>query len=231
MSEQNNQILSLFQISYLELLLSSKVLRFGDFQTKSGRKSPYFFNTGHLDSGERMASAANFYAEGIEQSFGRDVDNLYGPAYKGIPLCVAISDKLALRYGRDVSFTFNRKEAKDHGEGGQFVGRAYQGDEKIIIVEDVLTGGTSLRETMELLAKTSIKVSGAFIGIDREEKGLGSLSARTEIEQQFGIKIHSLLSLSDLISYLQTNIVLGQKWIDDETMAKIEQYRNLYGAV
>jgi orotate phosphoribosyltransferase len=166
---------------FVEILLESEVLRFGEFVTKSGRTSPYFFNTGNIDSGLVLAEAASFYAQKISETFGSEVTNLFGPAYKGIPLCVSVSEKLALKYGRDVSFTYNRKEAKDHGEGGTLVGHSYQPGDKVVIVEDVLTGGTSIRETMDLFRSIDVEVVGAIIGIDRQEKGSDvsvSISAR-----------------------------------------------------
>jgi len=216
---------------FVELLLESGVLTFGDFTTKSGRQSPYFFNTGRLDSGIRLGRAADLYADGIKTVFGSEIQNLYGPAYKGIPLCVAVSDRLTKLYDRDVSFTFNRKEAKAHGEGGVFVGREYSGEEKIVVVEDVLTGGTSLRETMELLKDSSVKIVGAFVGIDRQEKGTGALSARQEIEDVYGVPVKSLVNLSEIVDSLFNKKVLGKVWIDDQMKNKIDGYLSKYGVV
>lgn len=217
---------------FLELLLKAEVLRFGDFQTKSGRRSPYFFNTGLIDSGERLSAACELYAEAIAEHFGDRVQNLFGPAYKGIPLAVMTASKLAARLNRDISFTFNRKEAKDHGEGGVLVGRAYQGGENVVVVEDVITGGTSIAETMPILSRAKVNVIGLVVGIDRQELGSQvKLSARAEIEQKWGIPVISLLNLDQVIARLHNRPCGGRIWIDDALRTRIDAYRQQYGSV
>jgi orotate phosphoribosyltransferase len=213
---------------FVELLLESGVLNFGSFLTKSGRRSPYFFNTGKFDSGERLGKVADLYAEALLEHFGSRIDNLFGPAYKGIPLAVLTSDRLAKLYRKDVSFTFNRKETKDHGEGGLLVGHEYKGNEKVVIVEDVLTGGTSLRETESLLRRLDIQVLGIFVGIDRQEKGSGESSARTEIEQLYQAPVFSLVNMDDIVTTLFQQTILGHVWIDDALKVSIDQYREEY---
>lgn len=218
---------------FVEILLESKVLKFGEFLTKSGRTSPYFFNTGNIDSGLVLSEAAKFYAAKIKESFGEGVTNLFGPAYKGIPLCVSVAEKLATLYGRDVSFTYNRKEAKDHGEGGTLVGHTYQAGDKVVIVEDVLTGGTSIRETMDRFKSIDVEVVGAIIGIDRQEKGSNvdsNVSARKEVEQTYGIPVVSIADLDFIVETLHNKEVCGQVWIDDNTKNSIDDYRSKYGA-
>lgn len=214
---------------FLELLLESEVLRFGSFKTKSGRMSPFFFNTGNIDSGFRLTKLADIYSEVILEEFGPKVDNLFGPAYKGIPLAAAVSQALARKLQRDVSFTYNRKEAKDHGEGGSFVGRQYLHQEQVLIIEDVLTGGTSLRETLTNLRAKQVQVIGALVGVDRQEKGLGELSARAEIEMEFKIPVKSILRIDQVVSDLYNKTVQGRVWIDDEGLKDIKTYRSIFG--
>lgn len=215
---------------FVELLLKSGVLNFGTFTTKSGRLSPYFFNTGRFDSGMRLGKVADLYAASIASHFGAKVENLFGPAYKGIPLAVLSADRLAQLYQRDVSFTFNRKEAKDHGEGGNFVGHQYRGGENVVIVEDVLTGGTSLRETELMLRSLKLNILGIFVGIDRQERGSAMLSARQEIEQLFQAPVFNLVNMDDIISILYGQTVLGRVWIDKPIKLAIDEYRQQYCA-
>ena len=218
---------------FVEILLEANVLRFGEFMTKSGRLSPYFFNTGNIDSGLVLGEAAKYYAETIKENFGDGVTNLFGPAYKGIPLCVAVSEKLAHLYSRDVSFTYNRKEAKDHGEGGKLVGHDYKAGDKVVIVEDVLTGGTSIRETMDLFKSIDVEVVGAIIGIDRQERGKDvekAISARKEVEESYGIPVVSIVNLDSIVETLHNKEVSGKVWIDDNTKENIDAYRGKYGA-
>jgi orotate phosphoribosyltransferase len=218
----------MIQDDFLALMLDAGVLTFGEFKTKSGRMSPFFFNMGALDSGAKMARAAKLYASAMTEHFGTGFDNVFGPAYKAIPLAVAAAQQVAVDQKRDVSFTFNRKEAKDHGEGGLFVGRSYAGGERVVIVEDVLTGGTSFRETMALMRTTKARVVGAVIGLDREERGEGTLLARAEIAARFGFPIHAILTLSDVIEKLHNKEFAGKIWIDDNLKRKIDDYRAQY---
>jgi orotate phosphoribosyltransferase len=214
---------------YIELLLTSGVLSFGDFTTKSGRRSPYFFNTGRFDSGARIAAAGAAYAELIADRFGATVENLFGPAYKGIPLAVATASALSQRLGRDVSFTFNRKEAKDHGEGGLLVGRAYTGGEKVVVIEDVITGGTSFNETMPLLARYGVEVIGAVVGVDRQERGTGAASAFAEVRERYGVATAAIVTIDDVVQALHDRTVLGKVWIDDAARERIADYLSRYG--
>lgn len=220
---------------FVELLLKSGVLTFGEFKTKSGRLSPYFFNTGSFNSAVLLNQLAEYYATLIQETAElKKVDNLFGPAYKGIPLAIATASMLSKKVGHDISFTFNRKEAKDHGEQGFLVGFDYKKEvslPQVIVVEDVLTGGTSLRETFEILKQYKINILGIVLGIDREERS-GSdaqTSAKKEIESLYKTNIYSLISLSEIVSILHNKKVLGKIWIDDQGLERIKQYRSAYG--
>lgn len=213
---------------FLSLLLSSGVLRFGEFQTKSGRQSPYFFNMGHFDSAYKMKELSGYYAEKIFEVLEDKVDVLYGPAYKGIPLCVSVSQKLSDLYKRDVAFTFNRKEAKAHGEKGFFVGHTFKEGDRVLIIEDVLTGGTSLRETFELLKDEPIEIIGAIVGVDREEKGLTNLRAREEIEKNYKVAVYSILDIDSIVKRLYNREFNGKIWIDGGMKQSIDEYAKKY---
>jgi orotate phosphoribosyltransferase len=216
--------------AYIEQLLRSGVLRIGEFKTKSGRMSPFFFNTGELDSGHSLAAVAALYAEAIAERFPT-VDNLFGPAYKGIPLAVMTAAKLSDRLGRDISFTFNRKEVKDHGEGGLLVGRIYKGGEKVVVIEDVVTGGTSFNESIPLVRRFDVQVVGLAVGVDRQERGVGAdKSALTEVSDRWGVPALSLVTMRDVVSALHNREVLGKVWIDDAVKARIDEYMRTYAA-
>ncbi len=219
-----------FKDRYIELLLSSGALRFGEFKTKSGRLSPYFFNTGALDTGASLATVADLYADLIASRFGPRIDNLFGPAYKGIPLAVMIAYKLGERLGRDVSFTFNRKEAKDHGEGGTLIGRAYRGGERVVVVEDVITGGTSFGETLPLLTRLGVDLVGVVVGVDRRERGKGTMAAMAEVCEQWNVPGAALVTIHDVVARLHGRELHGKVWIDDACKKRIDAYLAQYGA-
>lgn len=222
------------KLDFIKLLLDAKVLRFGEFVTKSGRVSPYFFNTGHIDSGRILSKVTAFYSELIRNLYADTVTNLFGPAYKGIPLATAVAMDYFTRFGDDLSVSYNRKEKKDHGEGGTLVGRSYEGDsrQKVVIVEDVITGGTSIRETLQMLKNKNVDVIGAVVGIDREELGSREhLSAAKEMELEYGVKVHSVVKVTEIVELLSNKEVNGRVWIDDSTLEKIQLYRKQYGSV
>jgi orotate phosphoribosyltransferase len=220
--------LSSAQADFLENLLQAQVLKFGSFKTKSGRLSPFFLNFGAVCTGQALQKLAAGYVP-LGNEFP-SCNNLFGPAYKGIPLAVALSHPFAMHLGHEVSFTFNRKEAKDHGEGGGLVGQVYKGSEQVIIVEDVLTGGTSLRESIALLKSYGIRPLAAFIGVDRQEKGTGSKSAREEIENDFGLPVRSVLNIDSILGHLHNRTVAGKVWVNDEVFSQIQKYRQQYGS-
>ena len=219
----------MIQDRYIEWLLRSGALRFGEFKTKSGRLSPYFFNTGCFDTGLSLGGIAELYAETIAEHFGPRVENLFGPAYKGIPLAVMTAYQLSNRLGRDISYTFNRKEAKDHGEGGLLVGRPYRGGERVVLVEDVITGGTSFREMRPLLSSFKVEVVGIVVGVDRQERGTDSRTALAQVADEWGVKTASLVTVRDVVSRLHNREVLGRVWIDDGAKARIDEYLATYG--
>lgn len=188
-----------FRQEFIEFALERNVLRFGQFKTKAGRLSPYFFNAGLFNDGDSLGQLAEFYAKAVESS-GVAFDMLFGPAYKGIPLVAAISIVLAQR-GRNFPFAFNRKEAKDHGEGGSIVGAPLAG--RVLIVDDVISAGTSVRESVEIIRAAGATPAGVLIALDRMERGQGDLSAVQEVGRDYGIPVVAVASLTDLLSYLQ----------------------------
>lgn len=214
--------------AFLTMLLTNNGLRFGCFQTKSGRESPYFFNSGCFQTGALLAKVADIYAEEIAQHFP-SVTNVYGPAYKGIPLAVMISYKLGQRLGREVGYTFNRKEAKTHGDKGVLVGELYQGQERVVIVEDVITGGTSLRESHPLLSSFGVRPMGIVVGVDRQEVGVSGEMAKDEIQALYGCRLESILNIEDIYNELYNKHFCGKVWIDDNMAKQILAYREKYG--
>ena len=189
-----------YQREFIEFALSKQVLRFGDFTLKSGRKSPYFFNAGLFNSGRDLARLGRFYAAALVDA-GIDYDVLFGPAYKGIPIASATAVQLAEVHDQDVPWCFNRKEAKDHGEGGNLVGSPLQG--RIMLVDDVITAGTAIRESMDLIQANGAELAGVLIALDRQEKGKGELSAIQEVERDYQAKVIAIITLADLIAYLE----------------------------
>lgn len=206
---------------FIAFCIDSGVLRFGSFVTRSGRTTPYFFNAGLFDTGAKLDRLAGFYARSILQS-GLAFDMLFGPAYKGIALAAGTAMALA-REGRDVPFAFNRKEAKDHGEGGDIIGAPLAG--RVLIVDDVMTAGTAVREALDIILGNGATPAGVAISLDRMERGRGELSAIQEIEKQHGIPVIAIASLDDLIGFLQDNTEFRQN------LKAISEYRQQYGAV
>lgn len=209
-----------YKREFIEFALAQDVLRFGEFELKSGRISPYFFNAGLFNSGAALAQLGRFYAAAIEQS-GVEYDLVLGPAYKGIPLATTTVVALADQYGKDVPYAFNRKEAKTHGEGGQLVGAELDG--RVLIIDDVITAGTAVREVMTLIEQHDAKPAGVVIALNRQEKGSGDLSAIQEVERDYGVPVVSIISLNDLMAYLQA------KAGDETLLQRITDYRARYG--
>ena len=191
--------------SFIEFMMSADVLRFGSFVTKSGRNTPYFVNTGNYKTGLQNSRLGEFYAALVKETVGDQFDAMFGPAYKGIPLATSVSGALARNYGIDKPFFFNRKEAKDHGEGGNIVGYKPQDGDRVIIIEDVITAGTAVRETVPVLkAAADVKLSDMFISVNRSEVGTTpGKTALMEVKEEFGITVHSIISVSDIHEYLK----------------------------
>lgn len=218
------------QQSFVSFLLEADVLRFGDFTGKSGRKMPYFLDAGRYGRGSQLERLGQFYASTLERELGDGFDLLFGPAYKGIPLVAATSMQLARR-GRDVGFCFNRKEAKDHGEGGVLVGQRPKGGDRIVIVEDVTTAGTSVREVMPLLRGVAqVEVVGLIVSVDRQEKGRAVRSALNELGEEFGLRTMSIVTIDEILDFVRRSPPGGRRIIDAELDARIQKYRKEYGA-
>ncbi len=209
-----------YQREFIEFALERQVLRFGEFTLKSGRTSPYFFNAGLFNTGRDLARLGRFYASALVDS-GIEHDLLFGPAYKGIPIATTTAVALCEHHDIDIPYCFNRKEKKEHGEGGSLVGSELKG--RVMLVDDVITAGTAIRESMEIIAAHEAELAGVLIALDRQEKGKGELSAIQEVERDFGCEIVSIIKLSDLISYL------SEKPGMEVQLESVSAYRDQYG--
>jgi len=214
-----------YQLRFIDLALSRDALRFGNFKLKSGRESPYFFNAGLFSDGEAAAVLGQCYAAAILRS-GIEFDMIFGPAYKGIPLATALVIALATQHGRNVPYAFNRKEAKDHGEGGTVVGSPLRG--RVLVVDDVITAGTAVRESLEIIRNAGAQPVAVALALDRQERGQGNSSAVQEIESQQGLSCVSVVTLADLIETL-ANPPDGQARISAEQLTSLRDYRQRYG--
>ena len=213
-----------YKREFIQFLQSAGVLKFGDFTAKSGRKIPYFINAGMIKTGDEIAKLGEFYAKAYFEKVGNKPTVLYGPAYKGISIAVSAAVALS-KNGLDVPFFFNRKEAKDHGEGGVFVGYVPQAGEEVVIVEDVITAGTAIRESMAILSNLEdVKVAATFVMVDRKEKGKTEMSAMAEVEQEFGFPVYSVVDVYDIIEFLEEDPATA------ENVARIRNYLAVNGA-
>ena len=210
---------------FIQFMVENEVLCFGDFTLKSGRKAPYFINAGKYRTGSQIAQLGEYYAECFLEH-GVDAKTLIGPAYKGIPLAVATAIALATRHGVDVGFCFDRKEIKDHGEGGMFVGQALKDGDKVAIIEDVMTSGKALREILpKVKQEAAVKVQAMIISVDRQEKGTGEKSAVDEAYDEFCIKVYSIVTMQDIIEAIENGVIAGREYLQ-----AMKDYRKQYGA-
>ena len=210
-----------YQWEFIRFALDRNVLRFGEFTLKSGRTSPYFFNAGLFNTGSSLARLGRYYAQAMIHNGPKDVDMIFGPAYKGIPLAAVTAVSLADSFDIDLPYCFNRKEAKDHGEGGSLVGAPLEG--RVLIIDDVITAGTAIREVMQIIKTAGAEPAAVMVALDRQERGQGELSAIQEVERDFGIPVISIVSLTQILAFLE----------DDEQLRKylpaVQAYREQYG--
>lgn len=211
-----------YQRDFLRFAIDTGVLRFGRFTLKSGRISPYFFNAGGFNTGASLGKLGHYYAQAIIAT-GLPIDVLYGPAYKGIPLAAATAIALAHEHGRETPFAFNRKEAKDHGEGGLIVGSPLRGD--VLVIDDVITAGTSVRESAAIIQQAGARLAGVIIALDRQERGAAGTSAIAEVRATYGIPVHSIVTFDDLICYVE------ETGTATHTLSALADYRAQYGSV
>lgn len=219
-----------YKKEFIEFMIDCEVLKFGDFVTKSGRKTPFFVNTGFYRTSAQLRRLGEYYAKAIANTFGTEFDVLFGPAYKGIPLTVAASMALSEHYGADIRYCSNRKEVKDHGDKGILLGSPINDGDKVVIIEDVTTAGTSIHETLPIIkAQGKVDVLGLVVSVDRMERGQGEKSALKEIEEQFGFKTTAIVTMADVVEHLYNKEYKGRVIIDDSLKAAIDAYYDQYG--
>lgn len=220
-----------YKKEFIEFMIDCNVLKFGDFVTKSGRKTPFFVNTGFYRTGSQLKRLGEYYAEAINSEFGTGFDVLFGPAYKGIPLTVATTMAIADRYDEDIKYCSNRKEVKDHGDTGILLGSPIEDGDKVVIIEDVTTAGTSIEETLPIIkAQGDVEMVGMVVSVDRMERGQGKKSALKEIEEKYGFKTTSIVTMAEVVEHLYNKPYKGKVIIDDTLKAAIDAYYEQYGA-
>ena len=219
-----------YKQEFIEFMIDCEVLKFGDFVTKSGRKTPFFVNTGFYRTGTQLKRLGQYYAKAIHENFGEDFGILFGPAYKGIPLCVAAAMEMSELYGAEIGYCANRKEAKDHGDRGILLGSPIRDGDRIVIIEDVTTAGTSISETMPIIrAQGEAEVLGLVVSVDRCERGQGEHSALQEIAERYGIRTCAIVTMKEVVEHLYNRPYRGQVIIDDALRERIEAYYRQYG--
>ena len=219
-----------YKKEFIEFMIDCNVLKFGDFVTKSGRKTPFFVNTGFYRTGSQLKRLGEYYAQAIHDHFGFDFDVLFGPAYKGIPLSVAATIAISEKYDKDIRYCSNRKEVKDHGDKGILLGSPIQDGDKVIIIEDVTTAGTSIQETLPIIkAQGDVEVGGLVVSVDRMERGQGEKRALTEISEKYGMKTTAIVTMEEVVEHLYNKPYKGKVIIDDKLKAAIDAYYDQYG--
>ena len=220
-----------YKEAFIAFMVRSGVLTFGDFVTKSGRRTPYFINTGNYKTGAQAGKLGDYYAACIQEQFPDGIDCLFGPAYKGIPLVVSAAAALYRNYGRDLPYCFNRKEAKDHGEGGGRGGYKPQDGDRVAIVEDVVTAGTAVRESIALFRDVAkVDIRALFVSVDRMERGTRDCSTLDELRQDYGIAVCPIVTVREIMAFLHNRELDGKVWLDDATLVRMEAYLAEYGA-
>ncbi|MBU9746702.1 orotate phosphoribosyltransferase [Lachnospiraceae bacterium ASD3451] len=220
-----------YKQEFIEFMVDCGVLKFGDFVTKSGRKTPFFVNTGFYRTGSQLRKLGEYYAKAIKNSYGVEFDVLFGPAYKGIPLSVAAAMALSEFYGADIRYCSNRKEVKDHGDTGILLGSPIQDQDKVVIIEDVTTAGTSIQETLPIIkAQGDVQVVGMVVSVDRMERGQGTKSALAEIQETYGFPTTAIVTMAEVIEHLYNRPYKGKVIIDDTLKSAIDAYYVQYGA-
>ena len=219
-----------YKKEFIEFMIECDVLKFGDFVTKSGRKTPFFINTGFYRNGAQLRKLGQYYARAIKDTFGTDFDVLFGPAYKGIPLSVATTIAISEQYDVDINYCSNRKEVKDHGDTGILLGSPIKDNDKVVIIEDVTTAGTSIEETLPIIkAQGDVSVMGLCVSVDRMERGQGEKSALVEISEKYGFNTTAIVTMQDVVEHLYNNPINGKVIIDDELKGRIDAYYEEYG--
>ena len=219
-----------YKQEFIEFMIDCEVLKFGDFVTKSGRNTPFFVNTGFYRTGAQLRKLGEYYAKAIESKFGFDFDVLFGPAYKGIPLTVAPTMAVSQFYDKDIKYCSNRKEVKDHGDKGILLGSPIADGDKVVIIEDVTTAGTSIQETLPIIkAQGDVTVAGLVVSVDRMERGQGEKSALAEIEEKYGLKTTAIVTMAEVVEHLYNKPYKGKIIIDDTLKAAIDTYYKQYG--
>ena len=219
-----------YKQEFIEFMVDCQVLKFGDFVTKSGRKTPFFVNTGFYRTGSQLKKLGEYYAEAINNKVGLDFDVLFGPAYKGIPLSVTASIAIADKFGKDIKYCSNRKEVKDHGDTGILLGSPIFDGDKVVIIEDVTTAGSSINETLPIImAQGDVNPIGLVVSVDRMERGQGEKSALSEIEEKFGLKTTAIVTMAEVVEHLYNKEYKGKVIIDDKLKSAIDDYYAKYG--
>ena len=220
-----------YKKEFIEFMVECKVLKFGEFTLKSGRKSPFFMNAGLYVTGQQLTKLGEYYAKAIHDNYGDDFDVLFGPAYKGIPLSVATVMAFHKLYGKEIRYCSNRKEAKDHGDAGILLGSPIKDGDKVVIIEDVTTSGKSIEETFPIIqAQGDVEIKGLMVSLNRMERGKGEKSALVEIQEKYGFPANAIVSMADVVEHLYNKEVNGKIVIDDKIKAAIDEYYKQYGA-
>lgn len=220
-----------YKQEFIEFMVESQVLKFGDFTLKSGRKSPFFMNAGAYVTGTQLRKLGEYYAKAIYDNFGLEFDVLFGPAYKGIPLAVAVSMAISELYGKDVRYCSNRKEEKDHGDAGILLGSKLKDGDRVVIIEDVTTSGKSIEETFPILkAQGNVEIEGLIVSLNRMERGKGEKSAMDEIQDLYGFSTAAIVNMAEVTEYLYNRECQGKVLIDDEIKGRLDAYYAQYGA-